>query len=410
MELNYWELDSMHVKAVVSEKCARYLIDNFVKLSKSRNYTKGELAGALTFYRWNYLAEGLKAYPENITAAELTEALSSAIKAKYHVTSAASKFGSGVNKDAILAAANLALQARKYSGKENTRALDEALKGEEALGSIISTLFRAKRDRLSVSVLNILVPSLNAGRETIQREVEGYVVQQGHLIKPKISKALIKFAGYTARYGKAYGINHSYRVMFVFKSAAEVSEFLDACKELELPLIQHTKREFMLHRIGILYVLSAYLGVDFSKIQENREKALKALDSLRKRFDTYRKTPIEERGKKQRKPSGEVYVDLVKDIRAIVYLTPTRAEIEQMGDRLTVLSKTNRNTEKLFFYRLVAELVSVGRASITRRAVILRSRNAAILIHKLGLPEIAIKDETVSIPRYRWDDFSSGMA
>jgi len=410
MELNYWELDSIEIRAVVSEKCMQYVLRKFLEASSSRPYQKCELLDALRFYNWNFIAEELETSPKEIPPAELEELLARAIRKKYHVTGAASKFGTGVNREAILSAMYLILHARRMSGKERTAALDAMLRQENGLGSLLSSIYRGKENRLSVSILNVLAIAIQAKRESVQKEISGYVISSGYAVPPRIDQHVLDFLRYTALYGRAYMVKSSPRMQYHFKDDSDIAAFKDICAKLEIPLRQHTKREFMIHRIGIFHVMSAYLGVDFFKIQENREKALKAIDGLRNKCSTQLNVPLEKREKSAAKPEGGGYAEMSRDIKALVYFAPDAREMEAIYNRLMSASRSSKGAMNLFLYRLTVELVSVGKASIASRAVILRSRSAALALGRLNLPDLAIKGDIVSMPKPFWDRLSSGMA
>lgn len=410
MELNYWELDSFNIRAEVSERCVQYVLRKFLAASKSYSYPKQGLLDALKYYGWDFIADGLEQSQRQISAAELAGIASQAIRQKYHVSSAASKFGKGVSIDAILSAVYFLMFAKHVSGKEKTKDLDQMLRQENGLGLLLSSIYRGKENRQSVSILNVLSIATKVKKESIQREISGYVVAKGYLVSPKVNTNLLTFLAYTALYGKAYLVGTSPRMQYHFKQESDVAVFKDLCAKLELPFRQHTKREFMIHRIGIFHVMSAYLGVDFFKIQQNREKALKAIDGLQNKYNILLKTPIEEREQKEEKPEGGAYIEMARDIKALVYFNPDMRELEAIYNRLMSASRSNPGAMNSFLYKLTLELVSVGKASITSRAVVLRSRNAALVLVKLNLIDLTIKGDVISMPKPFWDSLSSGPA
>ena len=410
MELNYWELDSFDIRAEISEKCVQYVLRKFLAAAKAYSYPKQALLDALKSYGWNFIAEGLEESQRQISSAELSAIVSAAIRQKYHVHGAASKFGKGVTNDAILSAMYFILYAKHVSGKEKTKALDAMLKQENGLSTLMSSIYRGKENRQSVSILNILSIATKVQRESIQREISGYVLSRGYLVPPKVNTSILTFLAYTALYGKAYLVAASQRMQYHFKEDSDIAVFKDLCAKLELPFRQHRKREFMIHRIGIFHVMSAYLGVDFFKIQENREKAMKAIDGLQNKYNVLLKTPIEERKDKEQKPEGGAYIEQTKDIKMLVYFNPDERELEVIYNRLMSASRSNPGAMKSFIYKLTIMLVSVGKASITSRAVILRSRNAAMVLAKLNLIDLTIKGDVISMPKPFWDSLSSGPA
>ena len=406
MKINFWELDSVSIRAILSEKQVSDLVSGLVKHSKAQTFLKKQLISTLSFYHLDFLSKGLSFAPEKLTSDKLSSYLTEAIKSEYKVSSAPSKFGRGVNKDAILAAVYLILQVKKAASSERMRSLEGMLKAENGFSSFITSIFRGKGDRLCVPALNLIALSLNIKRDSIQKKIQGYVIGRGLPVSDEMTQELLDFARYTCTHGSAYLVRRSLRMQYTFKQDQQVEDFKRICKTLDLPLLQHRKREFMLHRINTLTILSAYLGVDLTKVQANRKEISKAIEGVQERFNKESKSLMRPKKRAMISPGKYTSSDMSRDVHSLIYSDFSEEMIDSIYERLLSASSKTPSILPRFHYLLIIKLVSAGRATITRKGVLVRDRASSAVIKRIGMPGIEEKKGVIIIPRGIWDYFS----